>query len=169
MVAVNDLKRMHRIDLTLHILKTHELGYTTSLPSRGQLERFTALAAIDVCTTRPLLGAAILLRGNDRALRELRRTFPQHRRSIDNVCSLSRALDRRLPPKASEVRASVRRSDRASSPRKASAQALNAARQAISELGPDANRQALLARAGIIWKSRRRAEHWRRALWIYCN
>lgn len=56
-----------------------------------------ALAAVNVGTTRPLLGAAIILRGNDRAARELHRVFLQHRRVIERIGELTQDLDRRLP------------------------------------------------------------------------
>ncbi len=39
------------------------------------------------------------------------------------------------------------------------ADACKAARHAISELGPDADRQALLARAEVIWMRQSRVRH----------
>lgn len=153
-VAATDLRRMRRISLTLCLLKILGSVYTVPLTSRFQLERSAVLAAVDVCSTRPFLGLAMLLRGNEQAYWEVRRAFPQHRRLIERVRKLSRGLDRRLPRKRWQENDPVDRPDRATSPRKASAQALYAARQAISELGPDADRQALLARADAIWKRR---------------
>lgn len=151
-VAAADLRRIRRIDLTLCLLKILGSAYTVPLTSRCQLERLAALAAVNVCSTRPFLGLAIFLRGNEQAFWEVRRAFPQHSRVIERVRQLSRHLNTRLPPKRPQESGPVVRSDRATSPRMPSAPALDAARQAISELGPDADRQALLARADAIWK-----------------
>ncbi|WP_299962397.1 serine hydrolase domain-containing protein [uncultured Roseobacter sp.] len=59
---------MRRISRSLAVLKILGLDCPASFTSRCQLQRAKALAAVDVCTTRPLLGAAILICGNDRAL-----------------------------------------------------------------------------------------------------
>lgn len=154
-VLDNDLRCMRRISFTLSILNMLGLAHTAQLTSRGQLERSAALAAVDVCTTLPLLGAAILLRGNDRAFWELRRVFPQHRRLIERVRRLSQDLEIRLPRQQKLEPAPKRETQRANRP-VASEGALHAARQAISELGSDASRQALLVRADSIWKRKSR-------------
>ncbi|WP_418896421.1 TniQ family protein [Sulfitobacter litoralis] len=154
-VQANDLQRIRRFSLTLSVLKVLDLAYAAPLTSRSQMERFTALAAVDVCDTRPLLGAAILLHGNDKALRELRRVFPQHRGLIDRVHRLSLELDGRLPRKPLHQCIPVSQPDKVMSRpsrKMVSSEALNAARQAVSELGSDADRQALLVRADAIWK-----------------
>ncbi len=96
-MASNDHRRLRRIDLTVHLMTVLGTGHLGSLTSRNEHERLLALAAVNVGTTRPLLGAAIILRGNDRAARELRRVFPQHRRVIERIRGLSQDLDRRLP------------------------------------------------------------------------
>ncbi|WP_082899244.1 TniQ family protein [Sulfitobacter sp. EhC04] len=150
-VQTNDLGRIRRISRTLSVLRILGLEYPASFTSRGQLERSAALAAVDVCTTRPLLGAAILLCRNDRAFWELRRVFPQHRRVIARVLTLSHDLERRLPRQPKGKRVPKQETRTANRP-VASEGALQAARQAISELGPDAARQVLLARADTIWK-----------------
>ena len=150
-VASNDHRRLRRIDLTLHLMTVLGTGHLGSLTSRNEHERLLALPAVNVGTTRPLLGAAIILRGNDRAARELRRVFPQHRRAIERIRGLSQDLDRRLP-RLSETRHPTRQETHGSCRPNASEGALRAARQAISELGHDANRQALLMRADAIWK-----------------
>ena len=126
-------------------------GHLGSLTSRNEQERLLALAAVNVGTTRPLLGAAIVLRGNDRAARELRRVFPQHRRVIERIRGLSQDLDRRLPERR-ETGHPTRKETHGSSSQNISETALQAARQAISELGADANREVLLMRADAIWK-----------------
>ncbi len=142
---------MRRMDLTVHVTNVLGIGHLESLTSGNERERLMALAAVSVGTTRPLLGSAIILRGNDRPVWELRRVFPQHRRVIERIRVLSRDLDRRLPGQ-SETRHLTRQETHGMSHPSASASALKAARQAISELGPDANRQALLARADAIWR-----------------
>ena len=158
-VAAADLRHMQRISHTLCLLQVLELVYSVPLTSRCQLERSIALAAVDVCSARPLLGVAILLRGNEQAFWDLRRAFPQRRRLIEKVRKLSMNLDMRLPRRRRQESSPVDRSARATSPKKTSAQALDAARQAISELGADADRQALLARADAIWKRQSCVSH----------
>ncbi|WP_336099175.1 TniQ family protein [Roseovarius sp. CH_XMU1461] len=150
-VANNDHRRLRRIDLTLHLMTVLGTGHLGSLTSKNEHERLLALAAVNVGTTHPLLGAAIILRGNDGAAQELRRVFPQHRRVIERIRAMTQDLDRRLPelceiahPTGHETYRSCRSN--------ASESALQAARQAISELGHDANRHALLMRADTIWR-----------------
>lgn len=152
-VATNDLRRLRRMDLTLHVVSMLDVGDSASVISANERERLIALAAVGVGMIRPLLGAAIILRGNDRVLRELRRVFPRHRRVIERVRGLSQGLDWRLPGRREAEHTPKKETHRISRPG-ASASALLAARQAISELGPDANRQALLARADAIWRCR---------------
>ena len=142
------------MDLTLHLMSVLRIGHQGSLISGKERERSAALAAVGVGMTRPLLGAAIILRGNDQAARELRRVFSQHRRVIERIRGLSQDLDRRLP-KLPEAAHPTGQETLESSRSNTSESALQAARQAISELGPDANRQALLTRAEAIWKNSR--------------
>ena len=150
-VQASDLRRLRRISRTFDVLKIVGLEYPASFASLCQLQRSEALAAIDVCTTRPFLGAAILMCGNDRAFWELRRAFPQHRRLIEKVRKQSQDLERRLPRQPKEEPAPKQETRTTKRP-VASEGALQAARQAISELGPDAARQVLLARADTIWR-----------------
>ncbi|MFP7675554.1 TniQ family protein [Marivita sp. S0852] len=157
-VQANDLRRMRRIGRTFAVLKILGLEYPASFASRYKLQRSEALAAIEVCTNRPLLGAAILMCGNDRAFWELRRAFPQHRRLMEKVRKLSQDLERRLPRQQKAEAAPKQEAVIAIRP-VASEGALQAARQAISELGLNADRQALLARADTIWKSQGCVSH----------
>ncbi|WP_164662241.1 TniQ family protein [Tropicibacter sp. Alg240-R139] len=150
-VATNDLRRLRRIDLSLHVMTVLGVGHLGSLNSRNQRERLMGLAAVNVGTARPLLGSAIILRGNDRVVRELRRAFPQRRRVVERIKGLSRNLDRRLPELCA-TRHQTEQETQAMRHPSASESALQAARQAISELGPDANRQALVTRADAIWR-----------------
>lgn len=139
------------MDLTLHLMSVLEIGNLGSLTSGNGRERLIALAAVGIGVTRPLLGAAVILRGNDRAVRRLRRAFPQHRRLIERIHELSQDLDRRLPGRR-ETEHPPEQEELGTSRSRASESALRSARQAISELGSEADRQALLARADAIWK-----------------
>jgi hypothetical protein len=150
-VATNDLRRLRRMDLTLHVVSMLDVGRSASVISANERERSMALAAVGVGMTRPLLGAAIILRGNDRAVRELRRIFPRHRRVIERVRGLTQDLDWRLPGRR-EAEHAPEQETQSASRSNASESALRAARQAISELGAEADRQALLTRADAIWR-----------------
>ncbi len=145
------IRRLRRIDRTLHLLKMLGLTHAAPLTSWSQWERFKALAAVELCTTRPLLGAAIILKGNDQALREVCRSFHLHRRVVDRIGQLSIDLERRLPRRTKNQSVPEKRTHQPRRP-KVSESAIAAARQAISELGPHADRQALLARADAIWE-----------------
>lgn len=149
-VATTDPKQLRRISLTLQVMSVLKIGHPWSLTSGSERERLLALAAVGISTNRPLLGVAIILRGNHRATRELRRAFPQHRRLIERVCGLSRDLDQRLPGRRETEHPTGQKTHRTSRAI-VSESALQAARQAISELGPDAKREALLTRADAIW------------------
>ncbi len=157
-VTTNNLARLRRVDLTLHLMAVLEIGKLGALTSENERERLMALAAVGVGVTRPMLGAAIILRGNERLVLELRRAFPQHRRVIARVLTLSEELERRLP-RPQKAEPAPEKETKAADRSVASECALQAARQAISELGPDADRQALLVRADKIWKSQNCVSH----------
>lgn len=150
-VATNNLARLRRISMILQAMSVLKIGHLWSLKSGSDRERLLALAAVYVGMTYPLLGAGIILRGNDRGLRELRRVFPQHRRVIERIRRVSQGLDRGLPERR-ETEHPPRNATHRSSRPNVSQSALQAARQAITEFGPDATRQALLTRADAIWK-----------------
>ncbi|MEQ6250512.1 hypothetical protein ABMC89_16590 [Sulfitobacter sp. HNIBRBA3233] len=95
--ATADLARLRRISLALQVMSVLKIGRLWSLTSGNKRERLLALAAVGIGTTRPLLAAAIILRENDRAVRELSRVLPQHRRVIERICGLSQDLGRPLP------------------------------------------------------------------------
>ena len=149
--ATTDPRRLRRIGMTLQVMSVLKIGHLWSLTSVSERERLLALAAVGIGTTRPLLGATIILRGNDRGARELRRAFPQHRRVIEQARGLSQDLGQRFPGRRKTEHPT--RKTHGTSPPSASVSALQAARQAISELGAGANREALLTRADAIWKS----------------
>lgn len=151
-VATDNLARLRRVDLILHLLAVLEIGNPGSLTSGNGCERLMALTAVGVGETRPMVGAALILRGNDWAVRELRRAFPQHGRVIERMRALSHDLDRWLPG-LRETKPPPEQEEHRTSKSRASESALRAARQAISELGSEADRQALLARADAIWRS----------------
>ncbi|KGM86469.1 TniQ [Roseovarius mucosus DSM 17069] len=150
-VVNNNLRRLRRMELTLHVVSMLDVGRSASVISANERERSIALAAVDVGKTRPLLGAAIILRANDRTVRGLRRAFPKHGRVIERIRAMSHALDRRLPGRWETEHPTGQKTYGTSRP-SASESALQAARQAISELGTEADRQVLLARADAIWK-----------------
>jgi hypothetical protein len=150
-VATNNRARLRRVDLTMHLMAVLEIGNLRALTSGNERERLMALAAVGVSVTRPVLGAAIILRGNERMVFELRRAFPQHRRVIEQARGLSQDLGQRFPGRRKTEHPT--RKTHGTSPPSASVSALQAARQAISELGAGANREALLTRADAIWKS----------------
>lgn len=151
-VAINDTRLLRRVDLAVHLLSTLGLASCTPLTSGCQAQRLTALAAVGVGAARPLLGTAILLRGNDRVVWELRRAFPQQRRAIGRIQGLSQTLERRLPEERCETERAPELGRPSTDYPTASDSALKAARQAILELGSVADREALLARADAIWK-----------------
>ncbi|MDO8982359.1 TniQ family protein [Cypionkella sp.] len=157
-VANNDLRRLRRMDLTLHVVSMLDVCRSASVISANERERLIALTAVDVGMTRPLLGAAIILRGNERAVRGLRRAFPQHGRVFERIRALTHYLDQRLPGRWETEHPTGQKTNGTSRP-SASESALQAARQAISELGSEADRQALLARADAIWKRSSGIEH----------
>lgn len=136
--ATKDPRRLRRISLTLHVMSVLKIGHPWSLTSGSEGERLLALAAVVISTNRPLLGVAIILRGNDWGARELRRAFPQHRRLIKRVCGLSRDLDQRLPGRR-ETEHPTGQKTHGTSRASASESALQAARQAISSLDPTQN------------------------------
>ncbi len=150
-VTTTDLARLRRISLTLQVMSVLKIGRLWSLTSGNKRDRLLALAAVGIGTTRPLLGAAIIMRGNDRAARELSRVFPEHRHMIERIRGLSQDLGRPLPELGETGHPTGHETLGLCRPR-VSESALQAARQAISELGADANRQALLTRADAIWK-----------------
>lgn len=88
-VVRNNLARMRRVNLTVQVMSVLKIGHLWSLTSGNEHERLLALAAINVGMNRPVLGAAIILRGNNWAAQELRRVFPQHRRVIERIRGLS--------------------------------------------------------------------------------
>ncbi|WP_299669864.1 TniQ family protein [uncultured Ruegeria sp.] len=149
--TTTDLARLRRISLTLQVMSVLKIGRLWSLTSGNKRDRLLALAAVGIGTTRPLLGAAIILRGKDLAARELSRVFPEHRQMIERIRGLSQDLGRPLPGLGETGHPTGHETHGLCRPR-VSESALQAARQAISELGADANRQALLMRADAIWK-----------------
>ncbi len=147
--ADGDLKAIRRIRLAINFMSSLELVHSTSLTSGNKVARFTMLGVIGTCTQRPLLKAAAVVRTNAGAARHLRQVFPQHRRTIAKIMELSEILDENLP--AYSKGEAPRQQDTSTMPgAKASARALAAARQAIEELGPAADRHKLLARADVI-------------------
>ncbi len=153
--ADGDLKAARRIRLATNLMSSLELVHATSLTSGNKVARFTMLGVIGTCTLRPLLKVALVVRRNAGAARHLRQVFPQHRRAIAKIVGLSLKLDEKFPwhPKSKSA------AHRQIGERKvstASKHAFAAARQAIEELGPTADRRLLLVRAEAIWTSKKK-------------
>ncbi len=68
-----------------------EIGNLGSLTSGNGRERLMALAAVGVSVTRPIVGATLILRGNDWAVRVLRRAV--HLKYIDRARPLVQIVD----------------------------------------------------------------------------
>ncbi|WP_162792083.1 hypothetical protein, partial [Pseudosulfitobacter sp. DSM 107133] len=53
-VATNNLARLRRVDLTMHLMAVLEIGNLRALTSGNERERLMALAAVGVSVTRPV-------------------------------------------------------------------------------------------------------------------
>ena len=104
--------------------------------------------------SRTLLKAVPGLRKNAAPARHLSRVFPQHREVIAKIVAQSEELDENLQARFnSETSPNYR--TRVTSAKEVSSSALAAAKQAIEELGPTANRLQLLTRADAIWTAKK--------------
>jgi len=148
-----DLKATRRIRLAINLMSSLELVRPASLTSGIKVARFTILGVIGTCTPRPLLKAALVVRRNAGAARHLCQVFPQHRRAIAKIVGLSLKLDEKFPWRP-KIKSAAHRQIGEKKVSTASEHALAAARQAIEELGPIADRRQLLERADAIWTSR---------------
>ena len=150
--ATTDPRQSHRISLTLQVMSVLKIGHLWSLTSGNEHERLLALAAVGIGTTRPLWwvprSSCVATTGEPGSCAA---SLPQHRRVIERIRRMSQGLDRNLPGRR-EAEKPPRKETNESSRPNVSKSTLHAAHQAITELGPDADRQALLARADAIWK-----------------
>lgn len=60
-----------------------------ALFSQSRLDRFKALAAIDIGMTRPLLAVALLMKNDPTAVRRFRAAFPHKRKLVNRLASLA--------------------------------------------------------------------------------
>lgn len=123
-----------------------------ALFSQNRIDRFKALAAIDIGMTRPLLAVALVMKNDPTLERRFRAAFPHRRKLVDRLASL--AGDLRILgawsgdnleglPKRQPVYISA-------SPQP---QYLAAAKLAIIQLGANADRGELLKYADSILQS----------------
>jgi hypothetical protein len=89
------------------------------------------------------------------AVRHLSRLFPRHRKAITKIAAISEEQDENMP-KHSIGEVLQRRQTREKSETITPTWALIAAKQAIEELGSDADHQELLARADTIWTAKKK-------------
>lgn len=151
--AKGDQKQLRRFRLTLELLNEVGLVRSSALLSANQSERINALAAIDVGSRRPLLGIAYILKRNSWVVPVLWHAFPRHRRVLKKVLKRERIPLHSFPERRNESQTPKRQAPNPTLPAPSKA-ALGAARQAVEELGADADRYDLLLRAQEIWQSK---------------
>ena len=143
------------MDLTLQVagVIAPELRHG-ALFSQGRLDRFKALAAIDIGMTRPLLAVALLMKNDPTVERRFRAAFPHERKLVNRLASL--AGDLPLLGVGSKENHKGR-SKRHPTYISASPQPeyLAAAKLAIIQLGANADRGELLRYAESILQSAR--------------
>jgi len=144
------------MDLTLQVagVIAPELRHG-ALFSQGRLDRFKALAAIDIGMTRPLLAVALLTKNDPTVERGFRAVFPHKRKLVNRLARLAGDLPF-LGVGSEEDHTG--RSKRHPMYVSASPQPkyLAAARSAITQLSATADRGELLRHAESIFQSSRR-------------
>lgn len=149
-----DLRLSRRLGRAFYLLRARDLAQSTALTSGDQVVRFTMLAAIGTCMSRAFLKAVPSLRKNTAPARHLSRVFPQHREVIAKIVAQSEELDENLQVRFNGETSPKYRTGPTSA-KDVSSSALAAAKQAIEELGPAANRLQLLTRADVIWTAKK--------------
>lgn len=146
-VLSDDRRRLYRFATTLSVMRSLRLAGSFPLTTPDQQARFTALAALHAGIRRPLLGLATMLCDDDWAFQQLSRDFPPRRRVIQRLRPLSRKLANVVPrpPNSPPSPDSSHGKTWTNTPQP---RHLNAAMQAIAELGRDADQRVLLKRAG---------------------
>jgi hypothetical protein len=112
------------------------------------------LAAIGTCMSRILLKAVPGPRKNAAPARHLSRVFAQNREGITKIVAQLEELDENLQVRFNGETSPKYRTG-ATSAKEVSSSALAAAKQAIEEPGPAANRVQLLTRADVIWTAKK--------------
>jgi len=144
-----------RMDLTLQVavVIAPELRHG-ALFSQNRIDRFKALAAINLGMTRPLLAAALTMKSDRVGETKLRIAFPHKRKLVDRLARLAEIL----PSQRSREGGSPKTQSRtncagtAHTPRQ---EYLQAARRAIDQLGENAERSNLLKCAAKFLESAR--------------
>ncbi len=120
-----------------------------ALISGNRYHRFTLLAAIGMCASRPLLKAAVVIRNDEIAVDQLRTAFRYQRRTLARIIKLSKLLGERIP-RCEPIGQMTCKSIDAATILPVSGRHLAAARRAIEDLGPNTPRHKLLSHAAAI-------------------
>lgn len=133
-----------RMDLTLQVaaVLAPELRLG-ALFSQNRIDRFKALAAINLGMTRPLLAAALTMKSDRVGETKLRIAFPHKRKLVDRLARLAESLPRQRSREGDGPKNQSRKycAGTAHVPRQ---EYLQAARRAIDQLGENAERSDLL-------------------------
>lgn len=139
-----DRHASRRMDLTLQVaaVLAPELRHG-ALFSQNRIDRFKALAAINLGMTRPLLAAALTMKSDRVGETKLRNAFPHKGKLVDHLARLAESL----PRHSSQERGGLKNpfwTNCASAARTPKPEYLQAARRAIDQLGENAERSDLL-------------------------
>ncbi len=144
-----------RMDLTLQAsgVLAPELRHG-ALFSQNRIDRFKALAAINLGMTRPLLAVALLMKNDPTVERKLRAAFPHRRKLVDRLASLAGKLRILSVWSGDNLKGQLKRHPAyiSASPQP---EYLAAAKLAIIQLGANADRSELLKYAESILQSAR--------------
>ncbi len=134
-----------RMDLTLQVASVLAPEFRHgALFSQNRIDRFKALATIDIGMTRPLLAVTLLMKKSDRVGEtKLRTAFPHKRKLVDRLARLAESLPRQRSREGGGLKNQSRTNcaGTAHAPRQ---EYLQAARRAIDQLGENAERSDLL-------------------------
>ncbi|WP_411892825.1 hypothetical protein [Yoonia sp. SDW83-1] len=125
-----------------------------ALFSQNRIDRFKALAAIDIGMTRPLLAVALLMKNDPTLDRKLRAALPHRRKLVDRLASRAGKLRIRKVWSGDNQQDQTKRQPAyiSASPQP---KYLAAAKLAIIQLGANADRSELLKYAETILQSAR--------------
>ncbi|MCX7561443.1 hypothetical protein OS190_17905 [Sulfitobacter sp. F26204] len=125
-----------------------------ALFSQNRIDRFKALATIDIGMTRPLLAIALLMKNDPTLERRFRAAFPHRRKLVDRLASLAGDLRNLRVWSGDNLKGQPKRHPTyiSASPQP---EYLAAAKLAIIQLGANADRVELLRYAESILQSAR--------------
>lgn len=150
-----DRRASRRMDLTLQVagVLAPELR-DGALFSQNRIDRFKALAAINLGMTRPLLATALTMKSDRVGETKLRIAFPHKRKLVDRLARLAESLPRQRSREGGGLKNQSRTNcaGTAHAPRQ---EYLQAARRAIDQLGENAERSDLLNCAAKFLESAR--------------